>query len=187
MNRYPMKKILSLFLGLLTLLGSVLQGAELSPMLQAKIDQQIKLAEELAADSTIVEAVKAQNAALPADYVSMNQDTWAALLPVDPLVSNLTKNAVAKVLDAKKSPQVAEAFVSDVNGLKVGFLAKTSGWSHKGKAKHDVPMSGKSWIGPIEVDASAGVKEIQVSVPVLDGETPIGSLVIGLSIIKLAK
>jgi hypothetical protein len=67
----------------------------------------------------------------------------------------------------------------------VGFLGKTTSWSHKGKAKHDVPMTGKTWQGPIELDESSGTQQVQVSMPVLDGDKPIGSLVVGISLAKL--
>lgn len=42
-------------------------------------------------------------------------------------------------------------------------------------------MSGKAWQGRIEVDASTGMRQLQISVPVLDAGKPIGSLVVGLS------
>ena len=76
-------------------------------------------------------------------------------------------------------------FINAAEGYKVGFLAKTSFWNHKGKSKHDDPMSGKVWIGKIEVDDSSGTQQVQVAVPVLDGDKPIGSLTVGFAIAKL--
>ena len=67
------------------------------------------------------------------------------------------------------------------------FLSKTSNWNHKGKPKHDVPMAGKMWQGPLEVDESRGIKQIQIAVPVSDGDKPIGSLVVGISVTKLSR
>jgi hypothetical protein len=75
--------------------------------------------------------------------------------------------------------------VSGADGSKVAFLTKPSSWSHAGKPKHDKPMTGKTWQGDVEVDASTGARQIQVSVPVLDGGKPIGSIVVGFSIAKL--
>jgi hypothetical protein len=46
-------------------------------------------------------------------------------------------------------------------------------------------MSGAVWQGEPEVDESTGVKQLQVAVPVLDGDKPIGSLVVGISLTKL--
>ncbi|MEN9576674.1 MAG: hypothetical protein RL514_4529 [Verrucomicrobiota bacterium] len=115
----------------------------------------------------------------------MTQDKWKTLTVLDPFVRQFSRNPVAALLKAKQSDVVSEAFVSDANGLKIAFLSKTSGWSHKGKAKHDEPMAGKTWQGPAEVDESTGLQQVQVAVPVLDGGKPIGSLVVGLSLAKL--
>jgi hypothetical protein len=94
---------------------------------------------------------------------------------------------VGQFLKSKKSDVVTEAFVSDAAGLKVGFIAKTTNWSHHDKPKHEVPMQGKTWQGPVEVDESSGQQQIQISVPVLDGGKPIGSLVVGLSLTRLTQ
>lgn len=162
-----------------------MNAAEFSPALQAKLDDQIKVLLQIASDQAIVQAVKAQNSSLPPELAAMTQDKWKAANVLDPTVRALTKNAAAEALRTKKGEVFSEAFLSDANGLKVAFLAKTTNWSHKGKAKHEVPMTGKPWQGEIEVDASSGLQQIQISVPVLDGTTPIGSLVVGLAISKL--
>ena len=104
---------------------------------------------------------------------------------LDPFVRGFSKNDAATFLKSKKTDVIAEAFVSAADGRKVAFLAKTSGWSHKGKPKHDVPMTGKTWQGAVEVDESSGVQSVQVAVPVMDGGKPIGSVVVGLAIAKL--
>ena len=166
---------------------SSLQAAALDAAVQAKVDARIKDIQAWGKDPALVGAVKAQNATLPPELAAMTQDKWKAASVLDPVVRALTKNAVAEFLKKKKDDAVSEAFVSDANGLKVGFLGKTSGWSHKGKAKHDVPMTGKNWQGDPEIDESTGLQQVQISVPVLDGETPIGSLVVGLAVSKLGQ
>lgn len=181
-------KIQFLLLSAILLLGRSLAFADgLSPATQAKIDEQIKAVTSWAADPVIIEAVKAHNAALPADQTGLTQDKWRALTVLDPLVRSFAKNPVGQLLKTKKSDVVTEAFVSDAAGLKVGFIAKTSNWSHKGKPKHDVPLTGKTWQGPVEVDESSGQQQLQVAVPVLDGDKAIGSLVVGLSVTKLSQ
>jgi hypothetical protein len=162
-------------------------GAEVEPALQAKIDAQVKQIQAWASDPVMVNAVKAQNAALPAEYAAMTQDKWKPLSILDPFVRAFTKNEAGQFLKSKKTEVIAEAFVSDAAGLKVAFLGKTTNWSHKGKPKHDLPMTGKTWQGPIEVDESSGAQQVQVAVPILDGDKPIGSLVVGLSVSKLGK
>lgn len=171
--------------GLLACAGFV-HAQTLDAAVQAKVDEQIKVIVTWAAEPVIVDAVKAHNASVPPEHAALNQDKWRALTVLDPIVRGFTKNPVGQFLKTKKSDLVTEAFVSDAEGLKVGFIAKTSGWSHKGKPKHDVPMTGKSWQGPVEVDESSGMQQIQIAVPVLDGGKPIGSLVVGISISKLS-
>ncbi|MBI5388636.1 MAG: hypothetical protein HZA90_28575 [Verrucomicrobia bacterium] len=181
---------LTVALGLLALasLPSTSVGADsLAAPTQAKVDGIVKDIQTWAADPALVSAVKAQNTALPPDYAAMNQDKWKTLSVLDPFVRGFSKNPVGEFLKKKKSEVLAEAFVSDANGLKVGFLSKTSGWSHKGKPKHDVPMTGKTWQGQVEMDESTGLQTVQVSVPVLDGDKAIGSLVVGLSVAKLSQ
>jgi len=177
-----MKKIVLTFLIVAAALN--LQAAPAAEV-QAKIDAQLKDIQSWASDPVLVNAVKAQNASLPADLAGMTQDKWKSASVLDPVIRALTKNAVAEFLKKKKTPAIAEAFVSDANGLKVGFLGKTSSWSHKGSAKHDVPMTGKTWQGEMETDESSGAQQIQVAVPVLDGGKAIGSLVVGLAVTKL--
>ena len=97
----------------------------------------------------------------------------------------MTQNAAAEFIKSKRTDVITEAFLSSADGTKVAFLAKPSNWTHKGKPKHDVPMSSKVWQGDVEVDDSTGFEQVQVAVPVLDGGKPIGSLIVGLNIGKL--
>lgn len=156
----------------------------LDAALQSKIDAKIGEIKSWGSDPVIVNAVKAYNSAPSAQAKEMNQDKWKASSLLDPFIKELSRNDAAKLLKAKGGA-VSEAFVSGSDGTKVAFITKTSSWSHKGKPKHDKPMSGTTWQGDVEVDESTGVKQIQVAVPVMDGGSAIGSLVIGLDISKL--
>ena len=169
-------------LALLPILG---RSEGLDPAVQAAVDSQIKAVQEWAKDPAVLKAVQAHNAGPGADAAAMTQDKWKSLTVLDPFVRGFSKNAAADVLKSKKTEAVTEAFISGNDGFKVAFLSKTSNWSHKGKPKHDVPMSGKTWQGAVEVDESTGLQQIQVAVPVLEGDQPIGSLVVGLSLAKL--
>ncbi len=159
--------------------------AQVDPAIQAKIDAEISAAKALAADPAVVAAVKGYNAAPSAEAQAMTQEKWKTLTLLDPFVRAYSKNAAGEALKTKKSALMTEAFLSGADGCKVAFLAKPSNWSHKGKAKHDQPMAGKIWQGEIEVDESTGLQQVQVAVPVLDGDKPIGSLVVGLSVSKM--
>jgi len=166
-------------------LGSHGLAAGDDPALQAKLNARAQTLKDWANSPAVVAAVKAVNAKVPADYAAMTEARWAELSVLDPFVRSFTQNEAAAYLKSTKTPEVSEAFVSAANGMKVAFLSKTTSWNHKGKPKHDVPMSGKTWQGEIEVDKSTGTQQIQVAVPVMDGGKPIGSLVVGLSVSKL--
>jgi len=159
--------------------------AELDPEQQAKVDAKIVILKTWAADSTIVAAVAAHNAQLPADQAALTQEKWKSLTVLDPFVRSFSKSPAGEALKAKKTDWITEAFVSDAKGFKVAFLSKPTSWCHAGKAKHDVPMSGKAWQGGVEVDESTGLQQLQVAVPVLKDGQPIGALVVGLSLGKI--
>lgn len=173
----------------MTLLG-LLAGAaraDVSAELQAKLDAQFPIIEQWAADPVVVAAVRERNVTTPPEFAALNQDAWTDLDPNAPVVRSLAGNPVGLILRGHRSELYTEAFVSAADGTKVGFIAKTTNWSHLGKAKHDVPMKGRRWQGVIERDASTGLQQIQIAVPVLDDGKPIGSLVVGLSVSGLAR
>ncbi len=153
--------------------------------MKARLDARIAQLKSWASDPAIVQAVKARNGATPAEAKAMTNEKWKGLTLLDPFVRSFSKNAASERLRALKDEAVTEAFVSAADGTKVAFLAKPTFWSHKDKDKHRVPMSGKVWVGPLEVDQSSGQLQVQVSLPVLDGGRPIGSLVVGLSATRL--
>lgn len=179
-----MKKVAGLFVAFVALSASLLRG-ELDAGQKAKVDAAVEQAKTWAADPKIVSAVKAFNTSPSDDVKSMTQDKWKTLPVLDPFIRAMTKNDAAAALKSAKTEAVAEAFVSGADGKKVAFLNKPSNWSHGGKPKHDDPMANKVWIGDIEVDESTGQQQIQVAVPVLDGDKPVGSLVVGFAISKL--
>lgn len=139
-------------------------------------------AESLAALGAVVEAVKKANSGHAS---SLTNDKWKQLPVSSEIVQRYQNNAAAKELKKAKAAYVAEVFVSSADGSKVAFLEKTTFWTHAHAAKHKVAMLGKSWIGELQLDDSSGSNQIQVSVPVKDGEKIIGTLVLGAAIAKL--
>jgi hypothetical protein len=170
----------------LAVLGLTTTGlAAASAEVQAKIEAKAKQLQWISTDPKVVAAVKEYNANPPAEAKAMSQDKWKGLQVLDPFVRSLSKNALAEYLKGKKDESWAELFVSGADGTKAALFSKSSNWSHKGKEKHDLPMKGKTYIGPVEMDASSGVEEAQVGLPVLDAGKPIGSVVVGLAVNKL--
>ncbi len=176
-----------LSLGIIAVLfiGPAVLAAPPSAALKAKLDAKIKESRWMSTDAKVVAAVKEHNAHPPAEFAGMTQEKWKSLSVLDPLVRGLDKNPLAEYLKTRRDPAVSELFVSGADGTKVAFFGKTTNWSHKGMPKHEVPMEGKVFIGPVQLDESAGVEEVQVGLPVLDGTKPIGSIVIGFDTTKL--
>ncbi|MBM0107569.1 hypothetical protein JM946_22740 [Steroidobacter sp. S1-65] len=169
---------------------SAAHATDLEPAMQAKVSAKTRQIQAWAAEAAIVDAVKAYNAGKSAQAASMDQSKWQATSVIDPYVRGLTKTPAAELLKNHRRASgevIAEAFLSGADGGKVAFLGKPSSWSHQGKDKHDEPMSGRIWQGEVEIDASSGLRQVQVAVPVLDGRKPIGSLVVGLSLNALAQ
>jgi hypothetical protein len=180
------RSLLALFTGVITLCAmTCVRAGGIDATLQASIDTKVAELRQWAASETILQAVRAQNSSTPADIREMTQDKWASLRITDPSVRAFTRNAAGKFLKSRQDPTISEAFISDAAGRKVAFLAKTTWFTHKGKPKHDLPMKGQVWQGEIEVDESTGIRQLQVAVPILDGQEAIGSMVIGLDISRI--
>ena len=161
------------------------QAATLTAEQKTKVETFLAQLKPLGSDPIVVKAVKDFNAAPPPEASGMTQAKWDALSVLSPEIKAFAKNTLAEYLKAKRTPEIAELFVSGANGTKVAFFAKTTNWNHTGKPKHDLPMSGKTWIDAPALDQSSGKVTVQVSFPVIDGGKPIGSIVVGLEVAKL--
>jgi hypothetical protein len=171
---------------ILLLFLSATSAGQAPPELQAKLSTEIKALETLSKDPQVVGAVKAYNSTpATAEEKGMTNDKWHSLTLFDPFVRAIGKDSLSEYLKTKRDDVIAKIFVSGADGGKVGFDAKTEHWTHKGMPKHDVPMSGKTWIGSVKLDDSTGLQLIQVALPVLEGGKPIGSIVFGLRADKL--
>jgi len=152
----------------------------------AKLEAEIKQLKSFSTDPQVVSAVKAYNsAARTPEEKTMTNEKWHSLTLFDPFVRAVAKTDLSAYLKTKRDDVIAKVFVSGADGGKVGFDAKTEHWTHKGMPKHEVPMGGKIWTGPLKLDDSTGLQMVQVGLPVLDGEKPIGSIVFGLRADKL--
>jgi len=172
-----------LFLFVMTaLVVASLAAAPLTPAQKSSVETQVKQFSVLGTDPVVVKAVKDYIAAPPAELKGMTQEIWTKMSVLSTEIKYLTRNPLAVYLKTKKTEIMAELFVSAPNGEKVALFSKTTSWSHKGKAKHEVPMTGKTWIGEPELDESTGKQSVQFSFPVMDGSRVIGSIVIGLDL-----
>jgi len=182
-------KLRKIFIGALVLaLCGIAAFAQAPPEMKAKLDLKIKQLSRYSTDAQVVSAVKAHNATpASAEAKAMTNEQWHNLSLFDPFVRAVGKSALSEYLKTIKisDESIAKVFVSGADGCKVGFDAKTEHWTHKGMPKHELPMTGQTWIGPVKLDDSTGLVLIQVGLPVLDGGQPIGSIVFGLRAEKL--
>lgn len=160
---------------------------EITPAVQRELDRQHALITRWAADPTVVEAVRAQNRKGP--MAGVDNAVWKTLRRSDPAVRQFQDNAAGKFLrkcQRDSGGAITEIFLNAARGEKVAFVEKTTSYIHAGAAKHDVPFgTGKPWQGEPEFDESTQTYAVQLSVPVLDGGRPIGSLVVGVNVSHL--
>jgi hypothetical protein len=152
---------------------------------QLKINLKLQEFKVLGSDPQVVAAVKNYNTSGKTTPHEMTNEKWKSISMLDPLVKTLIKNDLVPYLKGKTDDTVSELFISGADGGKICFYSKTTSWTHKGKPKHEIPMTGKAWVGPLEIDQSTGIQQVQTSFPVLDHHTPIGSIVIGINTSKL--
>jgi hypothetical protein len=156
----------------------------------------LDLAPSLAAlgkDPAIVAAVKAQNAkGQTVEQAKEVNKKWKATQGLDDFMKSQINNPVADKLREimKSKPYFAEAFLMDKNGSNVAIGAKTSSY-WRGEMPKFVEAykggKGATYVAPVSFDESSQTYSTQVSVPVMDGKTAIGVLVLGLDVAKLPK
>jgi hypothetical protein len=166
-------------------LASSATASETASEVDGAIQRKAEQLSSLGTDPVVVAAVTAHNAHPSAEAAAMTNDAWKGLTVLDKFVRSLSKSELVDHLEKDADPAISELFISGADGTKVAFFAKTSSWSHKGNDKHELPMKGEIWIGSVEVDESTGVEQVQIGLPVIDGETVIGSLVIGVALDKI--
>lgn len=176
-----MKHFLSILIMGLATVGLASETTKIAAEKMARAQKEVN---ELASDPKLIAFVKNHNSQPDKSLNDLTNAIWSKMSTRDPLVKLLANNEAAKLLKNWARPYVSEAFVSGKDGTKVAFINKTSNWTHKGNPKHEVPMTGKTWTGPIELDKSSGVNQFQVSAPIVFNGEPIGSVVVGFSLVK---
>lgn len=163
---------------------SVALDFQITPAVQAELDREKAVVAGWAADPVVVKAVVEANHNGP--IAGMDNPTWKKTRRSDPIVKQFQTNSAGKYLSAKlrdSNGAATEAFLNGNKGQKVAFAEKTTSYFHAGSAKHDVPFgSSKPWQGKPEFDESSQTYAIQVSAPVMLNGSPIGSLVVGISL-----
>jgi hypothetical protein len=173
----------------LLVLGGRAASFEMTPEAQAELDKMKAVVAGWAADPVLVKAVVIQNGKGPIE--GMDNAKWKTMRRTDAMVKDFQSNPAGLLLKSKidaSGGMFTEAFLSAAQGEKVAFVEKTTSYIHKGQPKFEVPFGGaKSWQGKPEFDESAQTYQIQISVPVLQDAKPVGVLVVGANLEKLAK
>lgn len=138
---------------------------------------------------TVIDAVKAQNAANAAmtqENVDELDKKWRAgdEATIKPVLDNALSTYLKDVV-AKGEGLYTEIFVMDNKGLNVGQSDKTSdywqGDEDKWQKTYQVG-AGSMHVSEVEQDESTQKFQVQVSLPVVDGEAVIGAVTVGMDV-----
>ena len=155
---------------------------ELNPAIRAEVEHLRAWTQNAA----ILQAVREQNALdVPLSRIRSVDISWMSGTEDNPRVQTLLKNPCAKALQtlAAGRPGYREAFVMDNQGALVGTTRKTTDYWQGDEDKWRLSFAegrGAVFASEPELDESAGVRLIHVSVPVMDGGKAIGVLTAGI-------
>ncbi|RMD82301.1 MAG: hypothetical protein D6815_09545 [Candidatus Dadabacteria bacterium] len=168
-----------------TIASAELSQAHLRRLLRAKIEA----AEELAASSLVVAAVKRHNARkLSLEKIKELDREWTATSHLTPLKREVLDNPVAKhfrSLVTFEDTIYSELFLTGNQGATIAAYPLTTDYWQGDEDKWIKAYNGGAgqvFVGPVRYDESTKTDSVQISVPVLDGERAIGVLVVGIKL-----
>lgn len=188
-----MRSLLMLSCLCLAAVGAFGQSAAktvLSPAQQAAVEAQSRIYLGWGRDPQLVRAVREQNAKkMTMEQIQKADADWMAGRS-DARIWELIGNACAQRLRTlmKGQPAVAEAFVMDNQGALVCASKQTSDYWQGDEAKWQKSFNGgkgQVFIDQPRYDMSTRIVQVQVSVPVKDGETTLGAITVGVDPAKL--
>jgi hypothetical protein len=151
-----------------------------------------------AADPTVVDAIKAQNAAnagLSQGDIDALDSKWRAEVEAadKPMIAAVLGNGLSKFLADKKNVAaglITEVFVMDDKGLNVGQSDATSDYWQGDEAKFQKSFGAGAdavFVDEIEKDESTQTLQSQVSITITDPASgaPIGAMTLGIDVEKL--
>lgn len=152
---------------------------EFSAEVKAVLQKRMQLVSQLAADSTVVEAVRTaneKNAKLTMTEILGQDERWRQTDHLDDFIKPFMTNDCAKFLvDFQEANDgFPEIFVTDQRGLIVAETNRTSDYYQADEDWWTVAFDsgrGMSHYGQIEYDESARSESIALHVPVTDLET----------------
>jgi hypothetical protein len=160
--------------------------------LEVVLAPKIKAVERLAANPTIVDAVKAQNAEeTTIEQIKQIDNEWRSTKTLTAFKISLQRNPAGRFLRRRirRDPTYGEAFLTDKRGANVAAYPATSDYWQGDETKFTASYNdgkGKVFIGDVEYDESSQTNAAQVSVPVIDQGKAIGVLVMGVQLDYIA-
>lgn len=182
----PIRTVLALVL----FVASSCALAEEAP---ASVKKLIPTIQSWGKNPVLVAAVQAQNArGASLEQIKAKDQTWQTTAGVDDFMKSLMRNDAAKEMSKleRSAPYYLEMFLMDNKGANVAMTNKTSDYWQGDEPKFVESFkngAGGVHLGKVSFDSSAQAYLVQVSVPVLDGDTAIGALTVGINLDKLGK
>ncbi len=173
-------------------------GPKLTPELKEKLQAHVGILEEWVKEPAIINAVKAQNGqGLTMDQIKERDTKWIATRKSkkapDAFMQQLYNHEVGKWIRQKNKESKGsypEAFLCDNQGANVAVSKYTSDYWQGDEGKWQKSFNngqGQVFFGDPEYDKSSKAMQVQVSVPVNDGGSTIGVLVVGVKFSSLKK
>ena len=156
--------------------------------LEVVLAPKIKAVKRLAANPTVVDAVKAQNAEeTTIEQIKRIDDEWRSTQTLTEFKRSLQRNPAGRFLRrrVRRNPTYGEAFLTDKRGANVAAYPATSDYWQGDETKFTASYNdgkGKVFVGGVEYDESSQTNAAQVSVPVIDQGKAIGVLVMGVQL-----
>ena len=169
-------------------LGAAWAGA-ITPGMQTKIDAYKAKAATMATDPALVKTVKEANA--KGSIAGMDNAKWERLTDSSPVASEMVSNAAGKLLtkwmneDAKSLNKLV---LTGKQGNRFAFTSKPATYLSTDKAHFSESFAGKIWqMKETQPDPSTKIETVQITVPVKDGASTIGVLLLSLTADDLRK
>ena len=179
-------RIIIISITILSFFTAALAFAESAP--QSVIDYANSTLTSLGTDKTIVDAVKSENAkGKTLDQIKTADTAWIGTPGVTDDMKKLIDSDCGKRLIAFRNEHdfVTEVFVMDNQGANVAMSEKTSDYWQGDEDKFIKCFNGGNgtvFVSDVAFDENTQVYQVQVSVPVKDGNTTIGAICIGIDL-----
>ncbi|HEX5685721.1 MAG TPA: hypothetical protein VFY73_16995 [Ideonella sp.] len=165
----------------LACLVAPVHAAELPPDVAAKVEKAKKRLVELAADPTVLAAVRDANGH---DAGGMNNGKWIELSDTDPAVKATLSSKVSQQIAKweQSDDTVNKIVLRDQKGNLVGASTRPLIFNNANRAVFSNAIKGQPWsAGEIKPDTSTQIPSVHVAAPVLDGGKTIGVLHAGVT------